>query len=814
MKRYIYIYILLVALSTSAWTFAQNNGIIRGSVKDKNTQEALIGASITVESLSLGTATDLNGEFKLSLPVGTYNIKASYVTYSSETKYTVAVITGNEQILNFELAEDNIALKEVVISIDKEKQVTAADMISPLSVQQLTSQEIRSSPGGNFDVSKVVQTLPGVGSNSAGGGGRNDILIRGGAPNENVYYLDGIEIPVINHFQTQGSSGGAQGILNVSFIEDLKLTTSAFDARYDNALASTFVIKQRDGNPERVSGSVRTGLTETVGVLEGPLSKKTTFLVSARQSYLDLLFKLIDIPIRPNYFDYQYKVTHKFDGKNSLTFLGVGNVDYFSFSNSANSTPENLYITRSLPYYSQWSYTTGISFKHQINKGFVNISYSRNMFQNQVDKYKEGLRNPDEQTLKLTSGEIENKLKLDYNKYINGWKLSAGLGAQYVKYDIDFFSQVTNELKDNLGNTILPARKIYTESAIEFFKYGAFAQAAKSFFDRKLLVSGGLRSDMNSFTDNGMNPLETVSPRLSLKYDINKKAALTGSVGTYYKIPTYTSLGFRDSANNLVNKDMQYIQSTHYVLGTEYLPNKALRLVLEGFYKQYNNYPVSLETGESLANQGNGFGAIGSEEVSSSGTGEAYGFELSAQQKMTKNLFYVVSYTYVESKFAGADKKLHASSWDNRHLVSATMGYIFKGGYELGLKYRFAGGNPYTPYDEAQSRKYYMLLGSGTLDYSNINTLRMMNFQQLDLRVNKKYNFKKLTIEAFIDIQNVLGFENESMPNYTFKRKADNSGFETTDGLAIKADGSNGIPVILENKDVTVVPTLGVMIEF
>lgn len=806
----IYVFIFLYAANISAQTL----GVIRGSVKDKNTQEVIIGAAISIEELSDGTITDMNGTFKLSVPLGTYNIKCSYIGYSPETKYNIQVISGNEQIINYEISETNTNLKEVVVAIDKDKQVTATDMVTPLSVQQLTTQEIRSNPGGNFDVSKVVQTLPGVGSNSAGGGSRNDIIIRGGAPNENVYYLDGIEIPVLNHFQTQGSSGGAQGILNVSFIEDLKLTTSAFDARYDNALASTFVIKQRDGNPERVSGSVRTGLTESVGVLEGPFSKKTTFLVSARQSYLDLLFKMLDIPIRPNYFDYQYKVTHKFDDKNTLTMLGVGNIDYFSFSNSANSTPENVYITRSLPYYNQWSYTTGFLFKHQLDKGFYNISFSRNMFENGVDKYKEGVRNPDEQTLKLSSYEIENKLKFDYNKYINGWKISAGVGMQYVKYGIDFYSQITNEITDNSGNVITPAQYINTNSNIEFFKYGLFGQVSKRFLNQKLLASAGVRSDMNSFTSNGMNPLKTISPRVSLRYDLTNKLALTGSIGTYYKIPTYTSLGYRDENGVLVNKDMEYIQSTHYVVGSEFLPNKSLRFVLEGFYKQYDNYPVSATTGESLANQGNDFGAIGSEAVSSTGTGEAIGFEFSAQQKMTKNLFYVVSYTYVESQFAGSDGILHPSSWDNRHLISATMGYIFKGGYELGLKYRFAGGNPYTPYDETVSRETYLLLGKGTLDYSRINTIRMQDFQQLDLRINKKYNFKKLTLEAFIDIQNILGFKNESMPNYTFKRNADNTGFETTDGLAIKQDGSNAIPVILENKDVTVVPTIGIMIEF
>ncbi len=811
MKLYI---IFIIVCLTSLTGIAQNSGIIRGSVKDKNTQEAIIGAVIAPENSTEGTITDLNGNFKLELPLGSYNIKVSSVGFNTETKYNIQVISGNAQIINFQLQEDNIALKDVVISIDKEKQVTATDMFTPLSVQQLTTQEIRSNPGGNFDVSKVVQTLPGVGSNSAGGGGRNDLLIRGGAPNENVYYLDGVEIPIINHFQTQGSSGGAQGILNVSFIEDLKLTTSAFDAKYDNALASTFVINQRDGNPERISGSVRAGLIETAGVLEGPIGKNTTFLVSARQSYTDLLFTWLDLPIRPNYFDYQYKVTHKFDKKNSLTAIGVGNIDNFSFSNTANSTPENVYTTRSLPYYNQWSYTTGFVFKHQIEKGFINVIASRNMFQNYVDKYKEGLKNPDEQTLKLSSAEIENKLKVDYNKYIDGWKISAGLGAQYVKYNIDFFSQITNEITDGSGNIITPAQTITTNSDIEFFKYGAFAQVAKSFFNRSLLVSAGARTDMNSFTNSGNDPLNTLSPRLSLKYSLTNKWALTGSVGSYYKLPTYTSLGYTDNDGNLTNKNLEYIQSTHYVLGTEYLPNASLRFVLEGFYKQYDNYPVSVENGISLANLGNEFGAIGSEDIVSVGTGETYGVELSAQQKMTKNLFYVVSYTYVVSQYAGLDDELIPSSWDNRHLISATLGYIFKHGYELGLKYRFAGGNPYTPYDEDVSRATYMLLGSGTLDYSKLNTLRMQNFNQLDFRVNKKYNYKSLTLEAYIDIQNILAFANQSMPTYTFKRNADNTGFETTDGLPIKQDGSNGIPVILDNESSTVIPTIGVMLEF
>ncbi|MBN1462358.1 MAG: TonB-dependent receptor [Paludibacteraceae bacterium] len=807
---------VLLTMLVFACTSAQQTGVIIGSVKDKNTQAEIIGASILVEGTNLGTITDINGNYKLTAPVGTYTIRVSSVGYVSATKYNILLMSGYDQLLNFELVEDNVSLNDVVVTFDKEKSASAGDMISPLSVQQLTSQEIRSNPGGSLDVSKVVQTLPGVGSNNGGGGSRNDIIIRGGAPNENVYYLDGIEVPIINHFQTQGSSGGAQGILNVAFIEDLKLTSSAFDARYDNVLASTFVINQRNGNPERLEAEVRTGLTESALTFEGPIgkNKKTTFLASARQSYLGLLFSWIDIPIRPNYFDYQYKITHQFNNKNSLTVLGIGAIDNFSFAQNANSTPENVYITRSLPYINQWNYTIGTTYKHLYKKGFMTVSFSRNLFENNVDKYKEGVKDETAQTLDLKSTETENKLKIDFNSFVNGWKFSGGVGAQYVKYNIGLFSQITNDIVDGNGTILLPGLSINTNNNIEFFKYGAYAQIAKVFFNKRLLISGGVRSDMNTFTETGNNPLKTLSPRLSLQYKITPKFDITASLGQYYKIPTYTALGYKDNNGVLVNKDMEYIQSTHYVLGTEYLPNDALRFVVEGFYKQYANYPVSLATGVSLANLGNDFGAIGNERVVSNGLGKALGMEFSVQQKLIKKLFYVISYTYVESYFAGLDGVYRPSTWDNRHLLSTTLGYIFKNNYQAGLKYRYAGGNPYTPFNMPVSQQSYLLLGTGTLNYAQTNSLRLLDFSQLDIRIDKKFNFKKSTLEVFIDVQNILGALNESSPTYTFKRNADNTGFETSDGLALKQDGSNAIPLVIYNKTRTVIPTIGLMFMF
>jgi outer membrane receptor for ferrienterochelin and colicin len=811
MNKFLFLFYCFSLISISS--FSQKNGRIIGDIQDKNTLETLIGVNISIEGTSLGTTTDDTGRFNLTLPVGTYTITASFLGYKKSTLYNIEVNSGNDRIINFEMEPKAEALEGVVISFNRNTSVKTTDMITPLSVQQLTLQEIKSNPGGNFDVSKVVQTLPGVGL-SNGVGERNDIIIRGGAPNENVYYLDGIEIPVLNHFQTQGSSGGAQGILNVSFIESLKLTTSAFDSKYNDALSSTFVIKQRNGNPDRFSGNVRTSLTETALTLEGPLSSKTTFLSSVRKSYLGLLFKIVDLPIRPDFYDFQYKVNHNFNNKTTLTAIGIGAIDDFSFAPTKNSTPENIYVLRSTPYINQWTYTMGFNLNRKIENGFMNFALSRNMFHTNIDKYEDEQKVEQNRTLLVKSDEIENKFRFDYNKFVHGWRFSSGLDAQYVGYSGEVFNKISSEVKDDSGTVIFPERTIAFNSQINFWKYGLFAQVAKRFYNEKLLISGGIRSDMNSFTDTGNNPLKTLSPRLSASYSVNEQWNINGSVGTYFKAPIYTTLGFKDATGDFINMNLKYTRSTHYVLGTEFLPNRSLRFTFEGYFKRYTDYPVSQITGVSLANQGTQFGSVGSERILSIGDGQTYGLEFFVQQKMTDRLFYVASYSYVVSKFSGSDGVLKSSSWDNRHLFSATLGYQFKNDWDLGLKYRFAGGNPFTPFDMAASQQNYLLLGQGTPDVDLLNQNRLSNYNQLDLRIDKKFNFKKTSLVTYMDIQNLFIQKNESNPDFTFQRNAENTGFQTTDGQPIQMDGSNTIPVILDNKSGHPLPTLGIIFEF
>lgn len=791
---------------------SQNFGKVIGKVYDKNTQETLIGATIFLDGTNIGTQTDGEGKFSLNgIPPKSYNLKVNYVGYLPKTIFNVVITSGNIQTFNIELEPESKKLNEVVVQTRSFGKKTE----TPLSIQSLTAEEIRSNPGGNFDISRVIQALPGVGGNVGGASYRNDIIIRGGGPNENVFYLDGIEIPQINHFSTQGSSGGPQGILNVSFIQDVTMASSSFGARADNALSSVFNFKQKDGNTERLQGNVRLSASEFALTFDGPISKNTTFLASARRSYLQFLFMAIDLPIRPNYWDFQYKTTTKINEKTTLTTLGVGAIDEFSFAIPQESTPEKEYILRNSPNINQWNYTLGSVLKRRIERGFINFSASRNMFNNQLDKYEDG-NDGDEKyrTLKTNSQEIENKFRIDVNQYLGKWKYSYGGMLQYVKYNNQTFSKISNGVYDTSGNLITPAISINFNSDIEFFKVGVFGEISRRMLNDRLNVNLGIRSDINSFTNTGMNLLKTLSPRVSGSFAITEKLSINATMGRYFKIPIYTVIGYKNNLGEFVNKDNEYISCNHYVAGVEYLPTNSMRITMEGFYKQYSNYPVSVYSGISLANLGADYSSLGNEKTLSTGKGRTFGFELFFQQKLTKNLFATLSYTWFVSEFSGVDNILKPSAWDNRNLISAIVGYKFKKGWELGMKYRYAGGAPYSPFDMNASRSNYLTIGSGVLDYNQLNSLRLNPFHQLDLRIDKKINLSRIALDFFIDITNVLLLTSESFPYYTFERTSNNASWKSTDGTPVQTNGANAIPLIIPNTSSTVIPTFGFILEF
>ncbi len=809
--------VLLLFIQISS--FAQQSGSLIGEVLDKNTQKPIGGAVVKLINTKFVTTTDSLGKYNFkSIPTGQYQLTVNSYGSIAYTLYNVIVSSGNITSNSIELIPQEFTLKVVTVGNVK-KSVRAATLETPLSIQKLTAEEIKSNPGGNFDISKVVQTLPGVtGSASTGAGFRNDIIVRGGAANENVFYLDGIEIPVINHFTTQGSAGGPQGILNVSFIDEVKLSSSAFDAKYDNALSSVFEFKQKKGNAEKVQGNVRLGATEIASTLDGPLNKsgKTTYLLSARRSYLQFLFKALDLPIRPNYWDFQFKVTHIIDPKTTLTILGVGAIDEFAFAAPQKATPEKIYVLNAGPSINQWSYTVGASLKKLVDKGYWNLSISRNHLHNVNEKYQNNL-GPDkgEKTLDYTSNESGNNLRWDLTKSIVGFKWTTGFNIQNIEYDNNTNQLLQYNSLTSLGgiNPINNALTIHYANNLSYNKYGAFIQIGKKAFDNRLGISAGLRTDANSFTKDGNDWLKRVSPRVSLSYVLNNELTVNASIGKYFKLTPNTALGFKDNTGVLVNQDANYTSSTHYVTGIEYIPSEATRFTAEVFYKKYNNVPLSINKGVSLSNLGADFNILGNEPIATTGLGKSYGFELFAQQKLTDRFFGIVSYSYFKSEYTNTLGVYIPSAWQNTHLISMTGGYKFNKNWEMGIKFRYQGGTPYTPYDMNLSKLNFATLGMGIFDFNKLNSLNNKAYHSADIRIDKKYNYKKTTLDFFLDITNFYGAKSVAPPFYVFSANPDGT-FKTTDGNAVKKDGSNAIPILFDNNQVFITPTFGFIWEF
>ena len=789
MKRTAFIAILTILSLTG---FAQK-GIIQGRVYNAINNEPLPFAAILIENTAIGATTDIDGNYKITdLQPGLYNVQVQFIGFKSKIVYEVPVTNVNPVVVDFALEEESQQLEEVVITAQARFEKTAE---SPVSVKKLGINEIQRNPGGNQDISKVIQSLPGVASSVAF---RNDLIIRGGGPNENRFYLDGIEIPAINHFATQGSSGGPVGMINVNFIRDVDFYTSAFPANRGNTMSSLMEINLKDGRTDRIGGIFQVGASDIGLTLEGPLGKKTTFLASARRSYLQFLFSVLELPFLPTYNDFQFKVKHTFNRKNQLTVIGLGAIDNFNLNLEANETPEQQYILNYLPVNEQWNYSIGAKYTNFREKSFTNVILSRYMLINTASKYTNNNEN-DEQLLNYQSQEIENKLRIENVFRTNSWDYTIGLNFEEAKYN-------TTTLDKRIPNGL----ELNYTSDMRFLKWGLFGNVSNTFFANHLDVSLGLRADAINFNPSMQNLLNQLSPRVALSYHINDALSINANWGIYYQLPPYTTLGFRDSVGNLINTDLKYIRSTHYVAGVEYLFKWNGRASVEGFYKKYDNYPLMLPDSISLANLGGDFGVIGNQPAVPTSNGRAYGLELTYEQKLYAGFFGIAAITLVRSEFQDKNEEFVSSAWDNRFIITLTAGKKFGKNWEIGAQYQLLGGAPYTPYNVPLTvvKENWDNIGRGIPNYNLLNTERVNAFNRLNVRIDKKWFFDRINLNLYFDIQNALGQAVEGQPFIDVQR--DDMGIPITD----PNNPNSYIATTLPNSTGTVLPWVGIIVQF
>lgn len=797
MRHFLFLAFFLFFISsvTSAQT-----GSIKGRVYNTKNNEPLPFTNIVIGGTNIGSVSDLDGNFLFTaLKPGYVKLVATSVGFENVTTEEILVTNSKQSNIDIPMVEKILQIETVEVKASLFKRVEE----SPVSLKSLGISQIEKSPGANRDISKVIQVLPGVASSVSF---RNDIIVRGGGPSENRFLLDGIEIPNLNHFATQGASGGPVGIINTDFLREVDFYSGAFPASRGNALSSVLDMKMIDGNSERIVYKGTLGASEAALSMNGPITEKTNILVSVRRSYLQFLFSAIGLPFLPTFNDYQVKVKTKFNTKNELTIISLGALDNLKLNMGIkNPTEEQQYLLGNLPVNDQWNYAVGAVFKNYRKNSYSTFVVSRNMLYNRAYKYENNIEAVDNLNIDYSSYETENKLRYEEVTRLSGYKISYGAGTELAKYKNNTLQKVF------IPNALDTIRKIQYNSELNIVKWHFFGQVSRSFFQDRLMLSAGVRSDANNYSKQMSNLFKQLSPRISASYMLNEKLMATLNVGQYFQLPAYTTLGYRDSNGNLTNKlnGLKYIKADHIVAGIDYRRNTNSKFTIEGFIKKYDFYPFSLRDSVSLASKGADFGVFGDEPVVSNNKGRSYGGELYFRDKVTKNIDYTLSYTFVRSEFEDKEGKFIPSAWDNKHIFNLTGMVSLKKNWEIGFKWRFVGGAPYTPFDADKSSisEAWDVRGQGYLDYNKFNANRLNNFQQLDVRVDKEYFFKRFTLNLYIDVQNLYNFKSKQA-DYLVQEK-------DAQGTPIIIDGTPERYKLkyLSNESGTVLPSIGIIVE-
>jgi hypothetical protein len=726
---------LMLALLTFTSSEAQIlTGTIQGRVIDADTKAPLIGATTMLVDTKLGNVTDMNGEFTINnVPVGGYSIRVNYMGYDPVTKTDVIVKSKHTTFVEVELHESSIQSKEVVVTPGYFER--SPDQ--PTSMTTFSYEEIRRAPGSMGDVSRIIMNLPSIAKVNDQS---NSLIVRGGSPMENEFLVDGIEVPNINHFPTQGATGGPIGLLNVDLIQDVTFSAGGFPATYGDKLSSVMEIKLRDGDRNERNTQLDFNIAGIGGETEGPIAGgKGSYLLSVRRDYLNALAKIINIgtSVPPSYGDAQLKLSYDISPEHSLNLLDV-------FSDDHNNPDRGAAIENDMVYYGNqdiYMNTAGVSWRALWSGNvysFTAISYS-------MSKYSEDWFETNGGVHIVTNNSLEGTARLFTSTHIrlsDVHSLEFGFECKnYLDSYDNFYSEYTGALGDTTNAELL-------NTHLKSWWAGGFVNYVSRPTDR-LTVTLGSRMDYFQY-----NNSEEISPRLSASYNLNDLTTLEVSTGIYYQ-----DLPLLLLSQNPANKNLKTPRAIHYIVGVEQMLTESTKLTVEAYQKDYSHFPIDpTEPGLFLVDElfyRYGF-FFSHGTLTDAGNAQARGVEVSIQKKLAKDFYGLASATHFRTRYEGGDGIWRNRVFDNRFIFSVEGGYKPNNEWEFSARWIFAGGIPYTPFNVLESQA----LGREVLDQHRINSARLPDYHSLDLRVDRRFYFSSSNLVAYLSVWNAYNHKN------------------------------------------------------
>lgn len=750
MKLFFVFFILLF----SNELFSQQNGSIQGIILDEETQSPIEGAIIEIlsadnissENLTgLKTQTNENGEFILrELNFGNYQIKVSAIGYEPILKTDLVIYASRPLEVTLILTPQGFLTDEINVQANFFQKKSDIN----ISFLNLDYEEIRRAPGAVEDISRMLQSAPGV---SIGNDQRNDLIVRGGSPSENLILIDGIEIPNINHFGTQGSSSGAISFINSKFILDADMFTGGFPSLYGDRLSSVLNIKFREGSYKNHFQDINLSIAGFGGIFEGPLSDNSSYLFSVRRSYLELIQNSIRLAAVPNYWDINMKINFNAGINDKLTLIGFSGIDKIEFSGETED--DNPYGKSNA---NQNAFVTGLNWTRLFSNGYLQSVVSNSYSGYDIIQFEIN----DESITRFKSNAYENELtfKSDLNFRLNNFlTLNSGIGGKYINLKNELF------LKGDTNAAGYVYEAIDADAKTNTYKLFGHINLTSKFFNDKFILNTGLRVDRFDY----IRLKNTFSPRVGISYKLDQSTALNGAYGIYFQNPQYIWV-----TSHPENYKLNSIRSEHFIAGIEHFFNDEIKATLEVYEKRYKDYPVWKDIPTFILIDGgadNGPNIVG--EAVSAGNGYVRGIDFSIQKKLTKNgLYGLINYSFSNSGFTAIEGGEKPGEFDPGHQFTIIAGYQFKNDWLVGIKWKYAGGRPYTPYNIVLSEQN----NRGIFATTDFNSVRYPYYMRVDLRVDKKFNFKKVSVVGYLEIQNL--FNRENIYNYFWNEQKNKLG--------------------------------------
>ncbi len=756
-----FVYCLLFTVYCSSQELTQT---IRGRILDKDAKSELPGVNIILlkDSAKVSVAvTDVNGNFRLqNIPVGRYSLCASFLGYQPYTIPDVVVTSAKEVILNFEMEESAVKVKEVEITATKKGE--ARNEMATVSARTFSVDETNRYAGSRTDPARMASNFAGVqGTDDSD----NEIVVRGNSSLGLLWRLEGVNIPNPNHFAVAGTTSGAVNIINSKTLDNSDFYTGAFPAEYGNAVAGVFDLRMRNGNNEKHEFTGQFGFLGTELAAEGPINKSrgSSYLLTYRYSSLQL-FQSLNIHIGttaiPKYQDAAFKFNFPGKHNDNFSIFGVGGKSAINIVVSKDTVPqEDIYGEKNKDqYFGSSMGVVGASYTKSLNeKTFLKFTLAQSYdesWAHHLMVYRALNYHIDSLVEKMRYEYIQGKTSFIFfvnHKFSNRVSMKAGFFAEELYFNYQDSNRNALTSKFDKRNDF-----VGTSALIQPYAQFKFKTSDKLFF------TAGLHAQY--FALNGSSSIE---PRGGATWKFRPKKSLSFGFGLHSQMqPNYIYFNrLKDSLGNYYypNKNIGFTRSMHYVLSYDVFMSDNMRVKVETYYQYLYEVPIdTFRSSFSLLNQGTGYGRFFPKHLANKGTGRNYGLELTIEKFFSKSFFYMITASVFDTKYKGSDGILRRTDFDEKFATNFLFAKEFKVGKKnnstltTGTKITWAGGGRYSPPDIIKSNQQGELI---ELD-SMRNSKHFHNYFRWDINIGLKVNRKKVTHEFGLDLINILNTKN------------------------------------------------------